>query len=131
MQKIKRETELHIIVENETGILGRILSTLANAGLNLRALSVYTEGNKGHFHIISSDNRKAEKALKSLGYKVSVGDVITILIDDRIGAGAEVGALLGNAVIDVEYCYCTSAGSGQALLVFRTNDNKKAYETLR
>jgi hypothetical protein len=57
--------------------------------------------------------------------------VVTVEISDRIGAGAEVGALLGNAVIDVETVYCSSAGKAPTLLVFQTNANKKAYETLR
>lgn len=131
MQKVKIESELHIIVPNETGILGRILGTLANAGVNLRALCAYAEGAKGHFLLISSDNKKAEKALKSIGYEITVNDVVTVLIEDRIGAGAEIGALLGNAVINVDYCYGTSAGVGQALLVFKTSDNIKALETLR
>jgi energy-coupling factor transporter transmembrane protein EcfT len=56
---------------------------------------------------------------------------VLVKIEDRIGAGAEIGALLGNAVIDVEYCYGTSAGIGKALLVFKTSNNKKAIDTLR
>ncbi len=56
--------------------------------------------------------------------------VVTVEIEDRIGAGAEIGALLGNAAIDIDYCYGTSIGSGRALLIFQTNNNKKAAETL-
>ena len=52
-------------------------------------------------------------------------------ISDRIGAGAEIGALLGNAVIDVHCAYGTSAGVGRALLVFKTNNVKRTLETLK
>lgn len=131
MQKVNKENELHVVVPNETGILGRILGTLANAGINLRALCAYSQEDKGHFLLITTDNKKAEKALKSLGYEVTINEIITVQIEDRIGAGAELGALLGNAVINVEYCYGTSSGVGRALLVFKTNDNKRAIETLR
>jgi len=125
------ETELHMLTPNEPGILGRVLGTLANAGVNLRALSAYSRETQGHFLLITSNNKKAETALRSLGYKVKTNKVITVEISDRIGAGAEIGALLGNAVIDIDYCYGSSAGKGSALLIFRTNNNKKAYETLR
>jgi hypothetical protein len=125
------ETELHVLTPNEPGILGRVLGTLANAGVNLRALSAYSRETEGHFLLITSNNKKAETALRSLGYKVKTNKVITVEIGDRIGAGAEIGALLGNAVIDIDYCYGSSAGTGSALLIFRTNHNKKAYETLR
>lgn len=131
MQRVKKENELHVIVPNETGILGRILGTLAHAGLNLRALSAYSQEDKGHFLLITTDNKKAEKALKSLGYEVTINEVVTVQIEDRVGSGAEVGALLGNAVINIEYCYGTSAGVGKALLVFKTSDNKKTIDTLR
>ena len=131
MYEVKLENELQVITPNEPGILGRVLGTLANAGVNLKALNVYSEGDKGVFLLMTSDNKKAQKCLKILGYDVKSNQVVTVLIEDRIGAGAEVGALLGNAVIDVKYCYGSSAGVGRALLVFKTNNNKKALETLR
>jgi hypothetical protein len=131
VHKVEEATELHVITPNEPGILGRILGTLANAGVNLVALNAYSEGKKGHFQLITADNKKAEQSLKALGYKVRTNKVITVEIGDRIGAGAEIGALLGNAVIDIHYCYGTSAGLGRALLVFRTNNQKKTLETLK
>lgn len=131
MQGVKLETELHVITPNEPGILGRVLGTLANAGVNLRALRAHSEKNKGTFLLITSNNKKAEKALKVLRYKVKTNNVVTIQISDRIGAGAEIGALLGNAAIDIDYCYGSSCGEGKALLVFNTSNNKKALETLR
>lgn len=130
MHNVKQETELHVTTPNEPGILGRVLSTLANSGVNLKALNAYSDEDKGVFLLITSDNKKAEKCLKALGYAVKTNSVVTVLIDDRIGAGAEIGALIGNAVIDVDYCYCSSAGLGKALLVIQTNNNKKAIETL-
>lgn len=130
MHGVKLETELHVITPNEPGILGRVLGTLANAGVNLRALNAHSGKNNGIFLLITSDNKKAEKALKVLRYKVNTNKVVTVEIHDRIGAGAEIGALLGNAAIDIDYCYGTSVGAGKALLVFSTSNNKKAVETL-
>ncbi len=131
MFQVKEATELLVVTPNEPGILGRVLSTLANAGINLIALNAYAEGERGIFHLMTSDNSLAQKCLKSLGYKVKLQKVITCEIGDRVGAAAEVGALLGNAAIDIHYCYGTSAGLGKALLVFRTNRQKKALETLQ
>ena len=131
MYEVKLDQELHVITPNEPGILGRVLGTLANAGVNLKALNAYSEGKKGVFLLVTSDNKKAQKCLKILGYEVTSNQVVTILVQDRIGAGSEIGALLGNAVIDVEYCYGSSAGVGKVLLVFKTSDDRKAVETLR
>jgi hypothetical protein len=131
VHRVDEAIELQVTTPNEPGILGRVLGTLANAGVNLKSLMAFSEKDKGYFTLITSDNRKAEKALKTLGYKVKAHKVIIVEIGDRIGAGAEIGALLGNAAVDIEYCYGTSAGLGRALLVFKTNNQKKALETLR
>lgn len=128
--KIKSETQLKVTTPNEPGILGRVLGTLANAGINLKALNAISNDRNGYFHLLTSDNAKAEKCLKALGYDVKSDSVLTVLMEDRIGAGAEIGALLGNAVLDIEYCYGSSSGSGKVLLVFKTNNNKKAMDTL-
>jgi len=125
------ETELHVVTPNEPGILGRVLGTLANAGVNLRALNAYSMEKEGHFLLITSDNGKAETALRALGYKVKTTKVLTVEIGDRIGSGAEIGALLGNAVIDIDHCYGSSTGTGRAILVFKTSNTKKAYDTLK
>ena len=128
---VNEETELHVITPDEPGIFGRVLGTLAHAGVNVRALYVYSETDQGHFQLLTSDPVKAENALRTLGYKVRGKKVVTCLVTDRIGAGAEIGALLGNAVIDIQYSYGSTAGEGKTLLVFQTSNNRKAVETLK
>ena len=125
MHAVKEETELHVVVPNDPGILGRVLGTMANAGINVRAMSVSSQGSQGYFHLLTDNHRKAQAALKSLRYKV-----VTVVITDRIGAGAEIGAVLGNAVINIIYAYGSASGGGKTLLVFQTDNNKRALETL-
>ncbi len=131
MYEVKLDSELRVITPNEPGILGRVLGTLANAAVILRALNVFSEGKQGVFRMVTSDNAKAQKHLKILGYEIKSNPVVTVLVEDRIGAGSDIGALLGNAVIDVKYSYGSSAGVGKVLLVFKTSNDKKAVETLR
>ena len=115
MTHLSEDTELTVTTPNEPGIFGRVLGTLANAGVNVKALYVYSGEGEGHFHLVTSDAKKAEKALRTLGYKVKAKKVVTVLVTDRIGAGAEIGALLGNAVIDIRYSYGSSAGLSQSI----------------
>ena len=131
MTAVNEDTELTVTTPDEPGIFGRVLGTLANAGVNVKAFYVYSEDGRGHFHLITSEAKKAEKALRTLGYKVKVKKVVTVLVTDRIGAGAEIGALLGNAVIDIQYAYGSTAGEGKTLLVFHTSNNRKAIDTLK
>jgi hypothetical protein len=128
---VNEDTELTVTTPDEPGIFGRVLGTLANAGINVKAIYLYSETDRSHFHLITSDAKKAETALRTLGYKVKSKKVVTVLFTDRIGAGAEIGALLGNAVIDIQYSYGSSAGEGKTLIVFHTNNNRKAIDTLK
>jgi hypothetical protein len=128
---VSTDIELTVTTPDERGIYGRVLGTLANAGVNLKALYVYSEADQGHFHLVTSNAKKAETALKTLGYKVKSKKVVTVLVTDRIGAGAEIGALLGNAVIDIRYSYGSSAGEGKTLLVFHTSNDRRAIDTLK
>jgi len=125
VKDVKVESELEVITPNEPGILGRVLGTLANAGVNLRAMCVTSHPEGGRFRLLTSDNKKAEAALRTLGYKVKAQSVLTVVISDRIGAGAEIGALLGNAVIDIHTAYATAAGKDAILLVLQTNANQR------
>jgi hypothetical protein len=131
VKDVKIDSELEVITPNEPGILGLVLGTLGNAGVNLRAMCVTSSPEEGRFRLLTSDNKKAETALRTLGYKVKSQSILTVEIGDRIGAGAEVGALIGNAVIDIHTAYATASGKEAILLVLQTNANKKAYETLR
>lgn len=131
MTSINEDTELFVVTPDEPGIFGRVLGTLANAGVNVKALYAYSEEGQGHFHLVTSDPKKAETALRTLGYKVKTRKVVTALVTDRIGVGADIGALLGNAVIDIRYAYGSSSGEGKTFLVFQTSHNKRAVETLK
>jgi len=128
---IKLEKQLRVITPDEPGIFGRVLGTLANAGVNLKALCIHSDQNEGIFLLLTSNPEKAESALKALGYGVNIENVVVAIVEDRIGSGAEIGALLGNAIIDVVYCYGSTTESGKALVVFQTSDNAKAIDTLR
>jgi len=57
VHKVEEENELHVITPNEPGILGRVLGTMANAGVNVRALCAYSEEKRGHFRLITSPVR--------------------------------------------------------------------------
>lgn len=131
MTSVNKDIELSVTTPDEPGIFGRVLGTLANAGVNVKAILVYTESEAGRFRLVTSDAAKAETALRTLGYKVKSKKVVTVLAADRIGVGAEIGALLGNAAIDIHYSYGSSSGEGKTLLVFNTSNNRKALDTLK
>ena len=120
MNVVREEIELKVITPNEPGIFGRVLATLANAGINLRAYCVQSEKHqeKGQFNLVTSDHKKAEAALRSLGYKIKTTKVITVEVDDRAvlqighGQNGRIGRSVGqNVNITIGKC----AGQGDRL----------------
>jgi hypothetical protein len=128
--KVTKETELEINAPRIIGTAGRILGTLANAGVNLRAFCARPEGKNITFLLVTNDNDKAEKSLKAAGFNVKRNEVISTLVRERIGVASEIALLLENAVVQIEYCYGSSSGKGEVLLIFKTSDNNKAFEVL-
>jgi len=131
VHNVKEDNELYIIAPDEQGASVRVLGTLANAGINLKALCTFKEKDSQVFMVLTSNNKKAIKSLKALGYIVKSRSVVTALIDDRIGAAAEIVVLLGNSAIDIKFCYGSSIGEVKSLLVLLTSNNKNAVETLK
>ncbi len=67
MHNVNRETELEVITPNEPGILGRVLGTLANSVINLKAMNAYTGKDKGVFLILTTNNKKSREMPQSTG----------------------------------------------------------------
>ena len=59
--------QLSIFVENKEGKLVTITDSIANAGIDIRALSVADTQDFGIFRLIVTDPQKAKEALESSG----------------------------------------------------------------
>ena|SRR5579885_755167 len=117
----------HVFVgaDNKPGTLAKVTAPLKEAGVSLTACCAWGEGNKANFALLTENNSKAIEVLKKAGYKPEEQEVVTTMIPHRVGSLAETAQKLGQAGIDIQFCYVTAAG-GNALAVFATNDNKKA-----
>ena len=120
--------QLSVFVDNTPGALADIAEVLANADINLRALSIADTERFGILRMIVSDNRMAVSVLKGKGYIVKETDV---KIGDQPGKMAEALKVLDLAEINLEYLYAFCARTERhAYLVIRVADNQKAEEVL-
>ncbi len=123
-------SELHLEVKNETGILGRVTLTLAEASIYIIHMCAYSVKNKGYFQIITRDNKKAKELLKPLAPKIKERDVLVVEFENKVGTLAPVVKLLGSNGIDVDYVYGTSGDGFKIVGVFSTANNQKAAELI-
>ena len=126
----KLERELLVITPNEVGMLAKVTSSIANNGVNLTAICAYVVGNEGYFRIITSNNIKAKKALEPLGFKIAESEVISVELENRVGAAKELVEKLAQAGIDLKNIYGTTASTNSAMLILTADNNQKAKDVI-
>ena len=122
--------QLSVFVENRPGRLSAVTETLAEAGINIRAVSIADTKDFGIMRIIVNDTDKAVAALKENNFIASAANVLAVIADDKPGSMANIMKVLYNENISVEYMYAAfiNAQKGMACLILRV-DNNEAAET--
>ncbi len=124
--------QLSIFVENKHGRLENIISSFADNGINIRALSIADTTDFGVLRVIVDDVDKAKSILKEIGIISKTTDVLAVYIDDRAGGLAEVLKDISEAGISIEYMYAfLSKTEGKALMVLKADDEEGAEIVLR
>ena len=123
--------QLTVFVENKQGTVVAVTEALANAQINLRALSIAETDGFGILRIIVNDEAAAETVLKEKGYLIKVTEVVGVKIGDAPGKLSAALKTLDDAGINVEYLYAFMARTERhAYVVLRVEDNTQAEAVL-
>lgn len=123
--------QLSIFVENKKGRLAEITKAIAEADVDIRALSIADTTDFGILRLIVNKPEQAALALKEEGITVSVTNVIAVGINDTPGAFSVPMQILADADIDVEYMYAfITRKSEKAYVILRVADNDAAAKVL-
>lgn len=124
--------QLSVFVENKQGALSKIITSLSESGVNMRAVSIADTQDFGILRVIVNDAQKAADVLKKKNVIVSVNEVIGVELKDEPGSLATVLDLLTAGGVNVEYMYAfvTPGSSDGAYLVLRARHNEKAERIL-
>ncbi len=124
--------QISVFVENKAGRLAEITTLLAEAGVDIRALSVADTNDFGILRLIVNDPDKAEEMLKEHGYTVALTKVLAIGIHDQPGGLAAPMKTLFEHHISVEYMYAfISKSVDTAYVILRVEDNERAAQVLQ
>ncbi len=122
--------QLSVFVENQKGKLLGTVKTLAEAGINIRAMSIADTKDFGILRLITSDNQKAMELLKEDSV-VNTTKVIAAKMEDEAGALYKVLQILSDAQVNIEYMYAFTASEDfGAYVVLRVSDVAAAQEIL-
>ena len=132
MAKANLAKQLTVETENKVGVLAELTGAIADAGVNITAICAYAMENKAIFMLISSDNNKAKGVLAQKGYKVAEDEVVTVMLEDKVGQGKEIGDKIKAAGISLDFLYGTTSGraNAPALMVIGSKENAKVISTI-
>jgi hypothetical protein len=124
--------QISVFIENEKGKLAQVASLLAKRKINLQALSVADTTDYGILRLVTDRTEDALDALTEGGYLAKVTDVLAVKIEDKPGSLSKIISALSSGDVSVEYTYAfTSTNPGEAVMVFRVDDNEKAASVLK
>jgi hypothetical protein len=123
--------QLAIFLDDEPGTLARVCHALADAKVNIYAISASDTVDHTVIRLVVDNPRKALLVFEEHGTLVVEDDVLMIDGDNRPGSLARICERLGAAKVNIEYCYCaTSPGSRRGLLILRVKNPQKALKVL-
>ena len=123
--------QISVFVPNQTGSLEKLVNILAEAGVDMRAMSIADTQEFGIMRMIVKGNTKATNALREAGYLVNISYVTAVEIPDEPGGLAQVVSILASHGVHIEYTYAFMTRShGKACVVFRVEDNEAAESIL-
>jgi hypothetical protein len=123
--------QLALFLDNKPGALARVCEALAEARINIFAISTSDTVDHTVIRVVVSDPRKALELFEERGALVIESDVLMIHGDNRPGSMAAIARRLGDHGVNIEYAYCaTSPNARNGLLIIRPSNAKKALKIL-
>ena len=112
--------QLSVFLENRAGRLAEVTHTLAEAGINIRALSLADTSDFGILRMIVCDHEKAKTVLKEKGFTLGRTSVVAVEVADTPGGLDAVLQLVSRNGINVEYMYAfVQRDQESAVMIFR------------
>jgi hypothetical protein len=99
---MQRAKILAIFVEDKLGQLALTTQTLAEAGVNIRWVTIATSDKFGIMKFLVDDTEKAVQALRHNGFTVSLNEVLAIEVQDQPGGLQAVAQTLAQHRISIE-----------------------------
>jgi hypothetical protein len=123
--------QLALFLDNRPGTLARLADALAEARINIFAISTSDTIDHTVIRLVVSDYRKALLMFEEHGTLVVEDDVLMVEGSNKPGELARLAHLLADAKINIEYCYsATAPDARKGLLILRVSNPAKALKVL-
>ncbi len=118
-----RIKQISVFLENKKGRLAEITKLIAEAGIDIRALSIADTAEFGILRLIVDKPEKAVEAISEGGFTVKSTDVLAVEIPDKPGSLARVMEIFEETGVNIEYLYASlEKDCSTAVVVFKVED---------
>ena len=117
--------QISVFLENKPGTLNKMTTVLADAGIDMRALSLAETKDFGIARVIVDDVFAAKDVLKGADFVASLTPVLGYEIPDEPGGLNKLLTIFTEANVNIEYMYSCIVGNG-AYMIFRVADTEAA-----
>jgi hypothetical protein len=123
-------TQLVLNLQSKPGVLANVAGVLGKAGVNIEGICAVETAGRGKIRLLTSDAAKAEAALKAAKIRCGREEAISVPLENRPGAVAEVAQKLAQAKVNIKCAYATTGGAAQAVVVLSVSNLPKALAAL-
>lgn len=114
--------QVTVFLQNEKGRLAAMCKTLADASVNMSALTVADTAAYGVARLLVDKPREALEALSQAGYRARLVDVSAVEIPNVPGSLAVLLEAFDEAGLNLEYAYCFASGKEEVVVIFRAEN---------
>ena len=123
--------QFSVFVENKQGKMAELTRLIADAGIDLRSLSLADTRDFGILRIIVNKPAETDVLLSENGWTFKVTPVIGVKVPDVPGGVATVLETLDKANVNVEYMYAfVNRKPGEADTIFRVDNDEAVLNAL-
>jgi len=123
--------QLAVFLDNRPGMLAKVADALAEAKINIYAITTSDTVDHTVIRMVVSDYRRALAVFEERGTLVVEDDVLMVDGLNKPGELARIAHRLAEAKINIEYCYCATAPDARkGLLILRLSNPAKALKAL-
>ena len=120
--------QITVFLENSEGRLAALCRTLADAEVDMSALTIADTTDYGVVRIICDDPDRALEVLDAADYRAVATKVSAIQVPNRPGGLAELLETLDSLALNIEYGYCFSVGGEKAVDVLKIRGAEQTAE---
>jgi hypothetical protein len=129
---MKTVKQLSLFLENKPGTLSKVCKAIADAKINIYAISVSDAVDHAVVRMVVSEPQKALHLLGEHGVLVVERDVLMLEGRNKPGELASIAAKLARHKVNIEYAYsATPSNASTGAMILRVDDPRKAARILK